>query len=171
MIKKDLLLILFCMCIYTLPAENAQIKEYPGSSVVAQQVENHRLMLKSLQDLATGSHGLNEKQSESIDELINLTKAALISFEYFDSVWAGKAGKLAESQKPVQLSANLLCACNAEGLCDACGGDGYVWIPDLESRAKKCRKCGGSGQTETTDCSGCRGSGWANAHSNSPANK
>ncbi len=48
--------------------------------------------------------------------------------------------------------------------CLACGGDGYVNVPDP---ATPCGRCEGTGSVtnevtqETSTCAGCDGSGWA----------
>jgi len=169
-VVRGLLLIVLCLFLSVAGAEGDNKKDYPGVNVVAQEIENHRLMLKSLQDLKKSSDASEQNRQQSFDELINYVNAALISFEYLDSLWAGKAVGAHKMQEPEKMSANLPCACNGEALCDACGGDGYVWVADFESNAKRCKRCNGSGKNEaSTDCSGCRGSGWANAHRTSPA--
>lgn len=167
---RSLLFIILCLSFSNLWAEDGDRKDYPGASVVTQEIENHRLMLKSLQDLKKSSGASEQNRQQSFDELINYLNAALVSFEYLDSLWTGKAVDAHKTREPEKMSANLPCACNGEGLCDACGGDGYVWFADLKSKAKRCKKCKGSGKNEaSTDCAGCRGSGWANTHPTSPA--
>ncbi len=167
---RGLLLIVLCLLSNVAGAEGDSKKDYPGANVVKQEIENHRLMLKSLQELQKPSDASVKANQKSFEELVNYLNAALISFEYLDSLWAGKAVGAHKMQEPEKMSANLPCACNGEALCDACGGDGYVWVADFESNAKRCKRCNGSGKNEaSTDCSGCRGSGWANAHRTSPA--
>lgn len=167
---RNLLFIVLCLSLSTLRAEDVGKKDYPGASVVAQEIENHRLMLKSLKDLKKSSDASEQNRQQSFDELINYLNAALISFEYLDSLWAGKAGEAYKANESEIKSANLPCACNGEGLCDACGGDGYVWFAEIKSKAIRCKRCKGSGKNEVSgDCSGCRGSGWANTHPTSPS--
>ncbi len=168
--KKGLLVAAFGLCTCFLQAESGDKKDYPGVNVVEQEIENHRLMLKSLQDLQKSSETSVKDNQKSFGELINYLNAALISFEYLDSLWAGKPGEAYKANESTMMSASLPCACNGEGMCGACGGDGYVWVAEIKSNAIRCKGCKGSGKNEfSTDCVGCRGSGWANAHPTSPA--
>ena len=168
--KKGLLVAAFGLCACFLQAESGGKKDYPGANVVEQEIENHRLMLKSLQDLQKSSDASVKANRKSFEELMNYLNAALISFEYLDSLWAGKPGEAYKANESEIKSASLPCACNGEGMCDACGGDGYVWFAEIKSKAIRCKRCKGSGKNEASgNCSGCRGSGWANAHPTSPA--
>ncbi|MEW6712687.1 MAG: hypothetical protein AB1403_22910 [Candidatus Riflebacteria bacterium] len=169
MFKRGLLLILFCVCGLNLFAENKCIKDYPGMSVVVQEMENHQEMLETLEHLLVHLSKNNQPEKASIESLLNYTKAALISLEYLDSVWASKGKRLPPNNKPEVISASVPCACNGQGMCAACGGDGYVWTGDEEGKEKKCKKCKGTGRVGGMACSGCQGSGWANAHPNSPS--
>jgi len=169
-VVRGLLLIVLCLFLSVAGAEGDNKKDYPGVNVVAQEIENHRLMLKSLQDLKKSSDASEQNRQQSFDELINYVNAALISFEYLDSLWAGKAGEAYKANESEIKSASLPCACNGEGMCDACDGDGYVWFAEIKSKAIRCKRCKGSGKNERSgNCSGCRGSGWANAHPTSPS--
>jgi len=169
-VARSLLLIALCLLSTVSVAEDRIKKDYPGASVVMQEIENHQLMLKSLQDLKKSSDASEQNRQQSFDELINYMNAALVSFEYLDSLWAGKPGEAYKANESEIKSASLPCACNGEGMCDACGGDGYVWFAEIKSKAIRCKRCKGSGKNEASgNCSGCRGSGWANAHPTSPA--
>ncbi len=168
--KKGLLVAAFGLCACFLQAESGGKKDYPGANVVEQEIENHRLMLKSLQDLQKSSDASVKADQKSFEKLKNYLNAALISFEYLDSLWAGKPGEAYKGNESAMMSASLPCACNGEGMCDACGGDGYVWVAEIKSKAIRCKRCKGSGKNERSgNCSGCRGSGWANAHPTSPS--
>lgn len=169
MMKRGFLLILLCTYGFGLFAENAPEKNYPGSSVVAQEIENHQVMLKSLQRLVVHLSASNQPEKTSIENLVNYAKTALISLEYLDSVWESKGRKLPENDKHGHVSASMPCSCNGEGICAACGGDGYVWTTVEKGKEKRCRKCKGSGKNGGFSCGSCTGSGWANAHPNSPA--
>jgi len=168
-VARSLLLIALCLLSTVSVAEDRIKKDYPGASVVMQEIENHQLMLKSLQDLKKSSDASEQNRQQSFDELINYMNAALVSFEYLDSLWAGKAVNANKAYESEKMSANLPCACNGEGICNACGEDGYVWVAEIKSEAKSCKKCRGTGKAEGSNCSGCKGSGWANAHPTSPS--
>ena len=116
---RSLLLIVLCLSLSSSWAEDGGKKDYPGANVVAQEIENHRLMLKSLQDLQKSSEVSGQNRQQSFDELINYLNAALISFEYLDSLWAGKTGESYKANESEMMSANLPCACNGEGMLSA----------------------------------------------------
>jgi hypothetical protein len=168
MFKRGFVVFLLCICGLSLFAENNSKKDYPGMNVVMQEIENHQDMLETLEYLIAHLSKNNQLEKSSIESLLNYTKTALISFEYLDSVWESKGRKLPQNHKPDVISANVPCACNGQGMCAACGGDGYVWTADEEGKEKRCKKCNGSGKNGGYPCSGCKGSGWANAHPNSP---
>ncbi len=169
MFKRGIVVFLLCICGLSLFAESNSTKNYPGMSVVMQEIENHQDMAKILKHLMSHLSKSNQLERSSIESLLNYTNAALISLEYLDSVWDSKGKRLPSDNEPEVISASVPCACNGQGMCAACGGDGYVWTADKEGKENKCKKCKGSGKNGGYPCSGCKGSGWANAHPNSPA--
>ncbi|MBF0408224.1 MAG: hypothetical protein HQM10_12775 [Candidatus Riflebacteria bacterium] len=168
MINKVFLLVFFYMHGFILFADTISEKHYPGSSVVKQEIENHQAMLKTLQNLMLHLPAGNKTCKSSIEELTNYTKAALISFEYLDSLWERKGRKLPKNEKSPHFSASLPCSCNGTGNCKACGGDGYVWTAVEKGKEIECKKCHGGGRNGKHPCADCKGSGWANAHPTSP---
>jgi hypothetical protein len=131
-IIRGFLLVLLFMHGFILFAEDISVNHYLGCYVVKQEIENHQAMLKTLQNLMLQLPADNKTCKLSIEELTNYTKAALISFKYLDSLWAN-------NEKSPYFSANLPCACNGSGTCGACGGDGYVWIADEESKKRNAK--------------------------------
>ena len=160
-----------CITAGALLADNTPRKDYPGVSVLEQEMANHREMLQCLEDMQARATLHTRKDKEALVSLMNFMSSALISLEYLDTTWSNTTAQQVETRTG-RKSANLPCACKGEGICEACGGDGYVWVPFPENQARVCVGCKGRGKTDgiqgATDCSGCRGSGWANAHPTSP---
>lgn len=169
MFKRGIVVFLLCICGLSLFAESNSTKDYPGMNVVMQEIENHQDMSETLEHLMAHLSKSNQLEKSSIESLLNYTNAALIHFEYLDSLWRSVGKRPSHNNNNGVISAKVPCACNGKGICNACGGDGYAWTADPKGEESPCKKCKGSGKNGGFPCSGCQGSGWANSHPNSPA--
>ncbi len=168
---KKVLVLIMCITAGILSADNTPRKNYPGVSVLKQEMANHREMLQCLEDMQARAGSGKQKDKEALATLINFMNSAIISLEYLDTTWEYASTRQGETRVE-RNSANLPCVCRGDGMCGACGGDGYVWVPFPERQARVCAQCKGHGKIDgfqgSADCSGCRGSGWANAYPTSP---
>jgi len=139
---------------------------YPGAAVLEQEMENHQIVLKTLEQMLADLEARRQIKKPAVEEALNLIRASVLSLEYLDSTWQNATNKISMQERPAPSAGiSLPCACRgeSEGLCMACSGDGYVWCRAEAGAEKQCLRCKGTGRKDGERCPGCKGSGWANS--------
>ena len=166
--KMWLVVLIICLFAGSLTAVDASSvrRLYPGAAVLEQEMENHQIVLKTLQEMHADLEARRRIKKPALEEALNFIRASALSLEYLDSTWQNATNKISMRERPAPSAGiSLPCACKGEGeeLCPACDDDGYVWCRAEAGSEKQCLRCKGKGRKDGRRCIGCNGSGWANS--------